>query len=297
MLPKISRRPGFTVLELLVVVGIIATLIALLVPAVQKAREAASRLQCANNLRQVGIALHNFHTAKGGFPPALWTLPANSGVDVTWAPYVLPYMDQEAAFNAYHFDERWDSPSNEAVSKTVIPLLLCPTAPPGPGNQGRGRTDYAATCRVDRVNNPFLDPLPKIDPTFVGVLGYNVYRKLTEIHDGASNTLLLAEDAGQPNQWVMGKMVKTTGGQCAWVMPRAALKISGFNPVTMSTPGPCAVNCYNNNEIYSFHQGGANALFADGTVHFLSAGLDLNVAVALFTRDGGEIIPEGGYSN
>ena len=284
---------GFTVLELLVVVAVVAVLIGLLVPAVQKVREASSRLQCAANLRQLGIALHNFHDAQDGFPPAITSSQVSAS---SWVPHMLPYIDQEPLFKEYNFKVRWDDAANDAVSKAEIPLLLCPTAPSKPGLKGRGRTDYAATCSVDRVNNPFLHPVPKVDPTFLGVLGLNVNRKITDIHDGTSNTLLLAEDAGQQEQWMMGQLFKATGGTGAWVMPRNALKISGFNPVTKTTPGPCAVNCYNNNEIYSFHVDGANALFADGSVHFLRAGLDLNVAVALFTRDGGEVIPEDAYS-
>jgi len=295
MFPRVYRRGAFSAIELLVAVAIIGILIALLVPAVQRVRETASRLQCSNNLRQLGIALHNFHDANSGFPPASWDLPDRKKVFVAWVPYIFPFIDQEALFQEYDFKARFDSPSNAVVIKAEIPMLLCPTAPSPKGNLDRGRTDYAPTSMLNRVNNPFLGKVPKVDPTCIGVLGYDVYRNIVEITDGASNTLLLAEDAAQPEQWVMGEMVKPGGVAGSWANPGNMFLLQGFNPVTMSIPGPCAVNCTNTNEMYSFHVGGANTLFADGAVHFLHASLRLHIAAALFTRKGDEVIPEGIY--
>jgi prepilin-type processing-associated H-X9-DG protein len=104
---------------------------------------------------------------------------------------------------------------------------------------------------------------------------------------------MVAEDAGHTEIWQMGKKLgpAPVDGQGAWINPRTHLLIAGFNPVTGSKPGPCAVNCSNDGEVYSFHQGGANVLFADGSVRLLKANLDLNIMIALFTRGQGEIIP------
>src|SRR5256714_2321180 len=103
-LPHLGRRRGFTLIELLVVIAIIAVLIGLLLPAVQKVREAAARLQCSNNLKQLGLALHGFHDANSGFPPAKIEIPAGGTIIHTWTPYILPFIEQDNLFRLYRFD-------------------------------------------------------------------------------------------------------------------------------------------------------------------------------------------------
>jgi prepilin-type processing-associated H-X9-DG protein len=285
-----------TVLELLVVIAIIGVLLGLLVPAVQKARQAAARIACANNLKQLGLALQGFHAVKGGFPAAQTSLPnQKKKVGIGWVPFILPYIEQEALFHEYDFKARWDEPSNAVAVTRRIPLLLCASAPgERVGLAKRGVGDYAPTCTL--ISSPFMASPPPKDKTFVGVLGKNVNRKITEITDGASNTLLLAEDAGFPAEWTMGKMTEVKFGTTAWASANNILRIGGFNPATGTTPGPCAVNCYNKHEIYSFHPGGANVLFADGATRFLGAAADINVVSALVTRRGGETSPADTYA-
>jgi prepilin-type N-terminal cleavage/methylation domain-containing protein/prepilin-type processing-associated H-X9-DG protein len=297
---RFARRPGFTLIELLVVIAIVAILLGLLLPAVQKARAAAHRAQCLNNLKQLGLALHSYHDANGGFPPALtFDKPLEKGgrVFASWIPFIFPYIEQGNLYRQYDFTVTFDDKVNDSgVNQTPIALLVCPASPAdGLADNRRGITDYAAACGYNRflLPNPFLDPVPPIDPTFVGVLGQNFSRNLRDITDGTSNTVMVAEDVARTQNWQMGKVLGLApGAHAAWADPRTRLLTAGFNPVTNGAPGACAVNCTNNGEVYGFHQGGANVLFADGSVRLLKANLDLNIMSALITRSKGEIIPD-----
>ena len=289
-------RRGFTLIELLVVIAIIAILIALLVPAVQKVREAAARTQCLNNLKQLAIGLHAFHDTNKGFPPAKQTAPVEHG----WTPFVFPYIEQAPLHARYRFDLNWDdAATNDAnpggVNQAFIPLFECPSAPGGRvASRQRRITDYVAINQVTRPN-PFVQSLPPSDPTFIGVLGKNTRRKMTDIVDGTSNTILLAESAGRNQRWVMGKLVSTTGTTGARANPDTEIIVTGYNPANNTLPGPCAVNCTNQNEIYSFHTGLANAAFADGSVRTLRAGTDVNIIIRLTTRGMREVVSPDSY--
>jgi prepilin-type N-terminal cleavage/methylation domain-containing protein/prepilin-type processing-associated H-X9-DG protein len=289
-------RAGFTLIELLVVIAIIAVLIGLLLPAVQKVREAAARTKCANNLKQLGLGLHAYHDAIGGFPASKTTTPTTQN----WVQFVLPYIEQDNLYRRYRFDRNWnDAATNDAdpggANQTVLALLLCPSAPAGRlGSRHRGITDYDAINQVHRPN-PYVTSMPPSDPTWIGVLGLNVNRRITDVTDGTSNTIMVAESAGRNHLWVMGKMISTGGTTGAWANPDDTIVVWGFNPATKTFPGPCGVNCTNNHEVYAFHPGVANVLFADGSTRSLKAGLDVNILIALMTRASGEVIPEGAY--
>jgi prepilin-type N-terminal cleavage/methylation domain-containing protein/prepilin-type processing-associated H-X9-DG protein len=284
------RRLGFTLIELLVVIAIIAVLIGLLVPAVQKVREAAARLTCQNNLKQLGLGLHNYHDVYKGFPPAVQDTP-NFG----WTQFILPYIEQQPLYNRINFKVNWDHTAvNDAdpggVNQTEIAVFLCPSAPTGrSGDRNRKIIDYPAINQLTRPN-AYATNLPPSDPTYIGILGHNVRRRMVEVRDGTSNTLLLAESAGRNQKWQMGTMVSTSGTTGAWANPGTAIVVTGFNPVTKTLPGPCAVNCTNDNEVYSFHTGGANVVFGDGSVRFMPATISLDLLIALTTRSGGEVV-------
>jgi len=290
------RLSGFTLIELLVVIAIIAILIGMLLPAVQKVREAAARSQCQNNLKQLGLALHNYHDANGGFPAARLEIPpGNTSLVHCWTPFVLPFIEQDNLFRRYRQDRTWnDAATNDAnpggVNQTDIKTFLCPSAPSGrKGSRQRGVIDYSPVNTITRPN-PFVTSMPPSDPTNIGILGKNIRRTIPSITDGTSNTILLAEDAGRNQLWQMGRLISTSGGTGAWANPETAIALTGFNPSTMSTPGPCAVNCNNNDEVYSFHSGGANVLLGDGSVRFLKASTDINLLIALITRARGEVV-------
>jgi len=321
-----TSKPGFTLVELLVVIAIIGVLVALLLPAVQSAREAARRMQCTNNLKQMGLALHNFHDTNKIFPPArdeLVTSPVTgtNAWTASWMTFILPYIEQQALFQTYRFDKDWaDSATNDHASgpiKAKLKAYMCPSAPgqsTRPVNGNRGNTDYSATTERESPN-AFLNALQASavadgDPNFIGVLGKNVLltvgtnpavrpanRRMATITDGTSNTFLVGECAGRNTFWWMGKRQATTIANGPWATDAARLQIGGCDPSNPTYPlnnknvaGPKAVNCINSKEIYAFHPSGACVAMADGSVRLVSANLDLNMAYALLTRDRGETI-------
>jgi prepilin-type N-terminal cleavage/methylation domain-containing protein/prepilin-type processing-associated H-X9-DG protein len=305
-----SGRDGFTLIELLVVMAIIAILIGLLLPAVQKVREAAARTQCTNNLKQLGVACLNFESAYGGFPMAPYNPSFNwmQSYPYTqphgWAVEVLPFIEQQNVQAGYNYNLAWDSAGNAATISAIIPTFICPSAPSAFNPTGRnipdnrGPLDYMPFFSVATANT-FVHPMPPADQTGQGILGRGVNRRIVDVFDGTSNTLLLAEDAGRNLAYVNGKLDTGTlpnnfdeGG--AWAnccLGGSVDYLYGWNLTTNTYYGPCAVNCTNAGEVYSFHIGGANILYGDGSVRFLNQSTDINTLVWIFTRAGGEIIP------
>jgi prepilin-type N-terminal cleavage/methylation domain-containing protein/prepilin-type processing-associated H-X9-DG protein len=291
-----ARRRGFTLIELLVVIAIIAVLIGLLLPAVQKVREAAARMSCQNNLKQLGLALHSYHDATGKLPPGQVQGPCpEAGVFGTvnhgWAVFILPYLEQQPLYALYHWDLDAADPGNQPVVAHPLKNFWCPSAPeqdryftgrPFAASGGKGACgDYAPTWGVDPA-------LAAGDAR--GVLVPNSVTKLADITDGTSNTALLTEDAGRPTLWRAGRAgpdQAVVGGP--WAGFNTGITVRGSTPDGTSRPGPCVMNCTNDHEVYSFHPGGADAVFADGSVHFLRASMSLQALAALVTRGGGEV--------
>jgi prepilin-type N-terminal cleavage/methylation domain-containing protein/prepilin-type processing-associated H-X9-DG protein len=297
---------GFSLMELLLVLGIIGVLLGLLLPAVQKAREAANRLSCGNNLKQAGLALHQFEADHGVFPPAAVHGPFPAAGVTTdtlhggWT-FLLPYLEQEALFRRYRWDVDYFDPLNQPTVATQLRVLQCPAAEPNrvvssedvgeafeDGGQG-ACGDYSPVIGTI----PHLASLRLIDPawSYLGVLTRNGMTRVTDITDGTSNTLLVAEDAGRPRLWRAGRYIPgpvSSGGP--WASSDNFVAIVGASADGSTSLGPCAINCTNNHQPYSFHTAGANFLFADGSVHFLSAGMDIRVLAALATRAGGEAV-------
>jgi prepilin-type N-terminal cleavage/methylation domain-containing protein/prepilin-type processing-associated H-X9-DG protein len=300
----IHSRRGFTLVELLVVIAIIAVLIGLLLPAVQKVREAANRIRCTNNLKQLGLALHHFaDTHDGRFPPVK-VLGPSPQLGVPWpgvkhglGVFILPFIEQRALYDLYRWDLGGADRGNQPVASAPLRIFQCPSAEPdrymtfgtfatygGKGACG----DYAPT---EGVAPDLASP-----GSYKGVLELNVLTRITDITDGTANTILLAEDAGRPRLWLAGQAGPDQAiAGCGWCGFNNPLTIQGSTPDGQTRPGSCAINCTNDGELYSFHPGGANAVFADGSVHFLKAGMSLRVLAALVTRAGGEVISEGGY--
>jgi prepilin-type processing-associated H-X9-DG protein len=309
-----------------VVIAIIAVLLAMLVPAVMKVREAANRMSCTNNLKQLGLALHDFHGTHGKFPPGNVQGPFSQlgittrDVHHGWGAFLLPYIEQDNLFKLYDFNAWSASLENQPVMSQPLKIFQCPSTPEQDrfmefgvftGGKKGACGDYAPTFGVDRalvdlglivqpedqaIFGTFSNgPLVWHITYYQGILVPNRMTRLSEIRDGTSNTILLTEDAGRPALWLASHKVadnKVGGGP--WAGYNNGFVVRGSNP-DGSSPGGCAINCTNNNEIYSFHPGGANAVFADGSVHFLQKGMDIRVLAKLVTRAGGEVVSAEDY--
>jgi prepilin-type N-terminal cleavage/methylation domain-containing protein/prepilin-type processing-associated H-X9-DG protein len=314
---RTGQRRGFTLIELLVVIAIIAVLIGLLLPAVQKVREAASRMACANNLKNLGLAAHNYHDAQKKFPPGAvgpftpsfpqYLQLKHHGLGT----YLLPYLEQDALFRQYSWDVSWFDPPNQLAVNTQLRIWQCPSAesnrivdgslptiappPEAPSNGTAACGDYAGMGVVDAglVLAGVIDPPggPRDERGhYEGVFPINRATRLIDITDGASATILMAECAGRPQLWrgrVQIPNLWLTGGPWA---SRNLLWGRGASADGTAFFGTCAVNCTNDREVYSFHPGGANVVFADGHVRFLRADINIRVFAALVTRAGGEVV-------
>ena len=309
---------GFTLVELLVVIAIIGVLVALLLPAVQAAREAARRTQCTNNIRQLGLAVHNFHDVNLVFPAAQdqWINSKGTTIGCSWLTRILPFIEQQSVYQLYNFDAAWDDAATNAkpqtgVICTKIKGFLCPSAPPAnirPANNGRANSDYVATSDLNarpiiNLNAHVSSAIAVSDPHFIGVLGHNkvvggitlspARHRFADVTDGTSMTFLTAECAGRNDPWFMGNRLQGVPNRSngPWANQNSRITMGGCDPKNPSAAqGPKAVNCANDKEIYGFHPSGAMACMADGSVRMLASNLDLNVSVSLLTRERGENI-------
>lgn len=306
MSPHRGKRAAFTLLELLVVMVIIAVLIGLLAAAVQKVRGAARRIACANNLRNLGLALHNFESAHGWFPPGAVTAPLPQvGVSTHVAhgslPFLLPFLDEPVLTTRYDWSRDWTDPVNAPVVRTPLKVFQCPAAEANrlanrsAADRGAGAcTDYAPTALVDPAlaNQKLIDRVSN----YQGAMPRNVTVRIADILDGVSHTTLVSECAGRPKLYRSGREVAAAlapGGP--WASEENRIELHGTNKEGERGRGPCALNCTNEQEVYSFHSQGANVLFADGAVRFLHEGISIRVFARLVTRCGHEIVSGSDY--
>jgi prepilin-type N-terminal cleavage/methylation domain-containing protein/prepilin-type processing-associated H-X9-DG protein len=310
------RRRAFTLVELLVVIAIIGILIGLLMPAVQAARESARRMQCSNNLKQLGLGFHGYTDTFGGFPPRRWSQTVKGGY-AGWGLFILPYIEGKSLYKNYNFAYDFYDPINKAIVETKMPVFICPSTRrtsdiicSGKATTGSANPDKSTTFTVNGAID-YLAPNGFTGPTTgwgVNIAKFsdnsNAHqamkdcttssafangasgspRKLKEIKDGLSRTLLINETAGWPGQWVGRYRVypdRNLGNRGCWAGWQTYVYLTYSDDGIMSSSSDptagdlvnSAVNANNYNQIYSFHPGGAFVLFCDGSVRFVSESL------------------------
>jgi prepilin-type N-terminal cleavage/methylation domain-containing protein/prepilin-type processing-associated H-X9-DG protein len=313
------RRSAFTLIELLVVIAIIAILVGLLLPAVQKVRDAANRTSCLNNMKQLGLALHGFQESNGVFPASGWTMagPGNpQGKYVGWRPLTLPYIEQESLQKLYDFNVNWWEGTNPTAAAVPVKTYQCPSVPqrievlsaiakpPRPAMtfvNPVAPTDYEAIMGVQHGSiNPHL-PTPLYDSTNRwSVMFRNSRTRMGDIHDGTSSTIMVVECSARPLVYrnrTAEPTLNNDQGIC-WADSEGPFSFDGANAAgTMEGCGPAGgctgvMNRKNDNEPFSFHVGGGNFLFADGHVQFIRDSLDIKVFSALLTKSAGEVVSD-----
>jgi prepilin-type N-terminal cleavage/methylation domain-containing protein/prepilin-type processing-associated H-X9-DG protein len=325
------RRRGFTLIELLVVIAIIAVLIALLLPAVQAAREAARRSQCVNNMKQLGIAMHNYHDALGSFPIGATGVrslapggkyPDGTAVGNarrTWASMLLPYIEQGVMANAYNFSINFNTNQNTTVELSLIGVYSCPTDPnygsieQSPGRrQGNYMANWGNTTWYQNLSttyNPVTGIYPAGSTQAVSFLGAPFTEDksfgIPSITDGTSATLLMAEvkigaDISGGTQDHRGDL---------WNDDYQCAMFTAFTPPNSSFPDylsadcnypyqtnpPCTSNAPYFSAARSYHPGGVNVLMADGHVQFFKDSINYQIWRNLASSQGSEVLDSSSY--
>jgi len=303
-----ASRHAFTLIELLVVIAIIAILIGLLLPAVQKVRSAAARTQCANNLKQIGIAVHNYASANED------CFPRYDGKNrrLSWTTLLLPYLEQDGVYRTVDQGQSWyvsaGACQNRVAGQVRMKGFVCPA---NPGSQ--------RTILVQDPENPGGSfPAAPTDYTLPDGFYYSVTprnwvegtirsiseigrRRITDVSDGTSNTLVIVENADVPNLWINGRLVQDNStrpqvinhsNHGGWANPNNNT-MRGWDATGTVQFGPYIVNKRNGAAIYGFHTGGAHVLMGDGSVQFLSENTTAETVKRLLTFNGGEVASVG----
>lgn len=318
---KMQTRRGFTLIELLVVIAIIAILIALLLPAVQQAREAARRSTCKNNLKQLGLAMHNYHDTHRTFPPgAVWygigSAPENgrdANWGTTWVVQILPFMDQANLYNNYNMSlnaRSANASTTNSVLQAKIPSLICPSQPGVDRSNlsqdfnGFSKITYAASVGAGSTltRSDYTNPNRR---GFFSAVAQNG-AKIRDVTDGSSNSIMLSEivvgissgdDKGAWG-WCTGALfsgrnsngILTPNAKVLDRTPYASNNTSDKNFNRRNSPDD--INAGSGQAARSFHVGGVHATMGDGAVRFLSENIDQTTYLNLLSIADGNVVGE-----
>ena len=320
--PRGPAHAGFTLIELLVVIAIIAVLIALLLPAVQAAREAARRAQCVNNMKQLGIALHNYHDVVGSFPTSFWRNTLDKGQTVangtnrhSWFAMILPYIEQTPLYNAMNFSVGVGGAINSTATMTPINGLMCPSDPSptistfrrvdqgvGINNNSGPKLDYAGNFGDNHNDSQTWWTFPNFPPyrdngfgeknTQTGIMcrsgGTTAMRDVT---DGLSNTFAVGEVLYETCDW--WTWANPNGSTCGTSCPICYMRVTQHNAKADSP-----IDSFNWRVGFGFrsqHPGIVNFLFCDGSVKAIKCSVSRVAYRALSTRNQGEILSADSY--
>ncbi len=306
------RRPGFTLIELLVVIAIIAVLVALLLPAVQQAREAARRTQCKNNLKQIGLAIHNYEGSNLVFPPSstsaftrgVWNWPGTGPNDRTihlhsFASLILPYLEGTNIYNGIDYNVSSLAPVNRAMASQVLSFYRCPSYT---GAEFSKEPYYTTTVGYNKF--AIRNYVAMGAKTVVGLSGAILADGVMfpgsrtgfkDITDGTSNTVMIAESREEnASVWIDGSTASVAARWLDITSPTFSGKSVSINykPYFPNWAFPPNSSINQNWGPSSRHAGGAHHLLCDGSVRFLSENMDVLLYDGLVSRNGGEVLGE-----
>lgn len=265
--------------ELLVVIAIIGILIGMLLPAVQSVREAARRVQCTNNLKQIGLGLTSYEVTYKRYPPSHIKTPKHNLLTL-----ILPFVEQQAVYDRFDFSEDWNKGANKTAHKVNISVFRCPST----WQYEDYGSDYSADVKIAPAVYKELLKQGVITERFhwEGMLKMDCSSvRAAQVTDGLSNTLLYFEDAGRPFCYKFRELQpKSTVTGAKWADSDAF-----FYSHTLCL-GNQMINCENSNELYSFHTDGCNFVYADGSVHYLNQSVNPETFISLFTYDCGDTV-------
>lgn len=299
------RRTAFTLIELLVVIAIFAILVAMLVPAVQKVREAAAQTQCVNNLKQIGLAFHGYHDGAKALPPGFKSGAAtidgpSTGPGWGWGAHILPFVEQMPLYNQIDFTKDIAHPANAQARMTTVPVFRCPSDAPNGATFAVQDSGGITLCHVAFANYVGMagvnevSSYPDTSNGQPGVLLRNSRVTFQQITDGSSNTLLVGErhHRQSPQTTWVGAV---TSAQIPQTL-NPALGVEAEGVLVLTNSGPVSEARVPNNGLdhaedsNSTHPAGVNWLFCDGTVRPIRYTISPSVWVALATRAGGESV-------